>query len=92
MIPYFREYVKRKEWFMVNPKDKSYQNARRLFRERLRQARRDAGLTQGEVSTRMGKAHTFISKCELGDRRVDFVELVRLARIYRKDLSFFVVE
>jgi len=52
----------------------------------------DAGLTQAEVSARMRRARTFISKCELGDRRVDFVELARLARIYRKNLSFFEVE
>ena len=43
-----------------------------------------------QVSRILGKAHSFISKCELGERRVDFVELQQLAEIYRKDLSFFV--
>jgi transcriptional regulator with XRE-family HTH domain len=73
-------------------KDKSYQKAYKIFRERLVEARRTAGLTQGEVSMRMKRARTYISKCEIGERRVDFVELVRLARIYRKSLDFFVVE
>lgn len=74
----------------VNPKDKAYQKGYTAFRERLIRARKDAGLTQGEVNRRMGKPHSFISKCELGERRVDFVELQLLARIYEKNLTFFV--
>jgi len=74
----------------VNPKDKAYQRAYTAFRERLIRARKDAGLTQAEVNDRMGKPHSFISKCELGERRVDFVELQLLARIYEKNLTFFV--
>jgi transcriptional regulator with XRE-family HTH domain len=74
----------------VNPKDKAYQKGYTAFRERLIRARKDAGLTQGEVNHRMGKPHSFISKCELGERRVDFVELQLLARIYEKNLTFFV--
>ena len=74
----------------MNPKDKAYQRAYTAFRERLIKARKDAELTQGEVNTRMGKPHSFISKCELGKRRVDFVELQSLARIYGKNLSFFI--
>jgi len=30
-----------------------------------------------------------ISKCQLSERRVDFVELQQLAKIYNKDLSYF---
>lgn len=74
----------------MNPKDKTYQKAYKAFRERLIKARKDAALTQAEVNDRMGKPHSFISKCELGERRVDFVELQLLARIYGKNLSFFV--
>ncbi len=73
----------------VNPKDRAYQSAYNAFRERLIKARKDAGLTQGEVNERMGKPHSFISKCELGERRVDFVELQMLAKIYGKSVSFF---
>lgn len=61
-----------------------------IFRERLVRARRDASMTQSEVNDLMGKPRTFISKCELGERRVDFVELQLLAKIYRKRLSFFI--
>ena len=73
----------------MNPKDKAYQRAYNTFRERLIKARKDAGLTQGEVNERVGKPHSFISKCELGERRVDFVELQMLAKIYGKSISFF---
>jgi transcriptional regulator with XRE-family HTH domain len=73
----------------VNAKDKAYQKAYRNFLARLVEARKQAGLTQVEVAERLGKARSFISKCELGERRVDFVELQQLAKIYGKDLSFF---
>lgn len=73
----------------MNSRDKAYQTAYRNFLTRLIEARKQAGLTQVEVAKRLGKAHSFISKCELGERRVDLVELQQLARIYKKDLSFF---
>jgi transcriptional regulator with XRE-family HTH domain len=73
----------------VNVNDKGYHKAYKRFLARLVQARRDAGLTQVEVAKRLGKAHSFLSKCELGERRVDFVELQQLAKIYGKDISFF---
>jgi transcriptional regulator with XRE-family HTH domain len=76
----------------VNPKDKAYQRAYKAFRERLIKARTDAAMTQREVNERMGKPHSFMSKCELGERRVDFVELQMLSKIYAKSLSFFVTE
>jgi transcriptional regulator with XRE-family HTH domain len=73
----------------VNVNDKGYHKAYKRFLARLVQARHDAGLTQVEVAKRLGKAHSFLSKCELGERRVDFVELQQLAKIYGKDISFF---
>jgi len=73
----------------VNVNDKGYHKAYKKFLARLVQARRDSGLTQVEVAERLGKAHSFLSKCELGERRVDFVELQQLAKLYGKDISFF---
>lgn len=57
--------------------------------DRLRQARRDAGLSQTEAALRLGKPQSFISKCESGQRRLDYVEMKAIARLYGKDLSFF---
>ncbi len=73
----------------MNPRDREYQEAYKEFRRRLREARKQAGLTQREACKLMGKSSSFISKCELGDRRVDHVELRKLARIYSKPVSFF---
>jgi transcriptional regulator with XRE-family HTH domain len=62
-----------------------------LFLERLKQAREDAELTQVEVAEKFSRPQSFISKCESGERRVDFVELRHFAKLYRKPISYFEV-
>jgi len=57
----------------------------------LKQARLDAGLTQAEVASLLSRPQSFVSKSESGERRIDFIELIYLARIYRKPLKFFEV-
>ena len=37
----------------------------------------------------MGKPQSFLSKRESGERRLDFVEVQELARIYKKPLAYF---
>jgi transcriptional regulator with XRE-family HTH domain len=61
----------------------------RAFLVRLRQAREDAGLTQEQVARQLGRPQTWVSKCELGERRVDFVELEDWAAACRKPLTYF---
>jgi len=61
----------------------------RAFLSRLRQARVEAGLTQEEVAARLGRPQTWVSKCELGERRVDFVEIEDFAAACEKPLEFF---
>jgi transcriptional regulator with XRE-family HTH domain len=73
----------------VNARDHAYQKAYKRFRARLVLARQQAGLTQVEVAKRLGRPNSFVSKCELGERRVDVVELRQLAKLYRKDMAFF---
>lgn len=46
----------------------------------LVKARRDAGLTQVDLGTRIGQRQTFVSKFELGERRLDVAEFVEVAR------------
>jgi transcriptional regulator with XRE-family HTH domain len=70
--------------------EKQYRKSYGQFLRRLREARKLAGLTQKEAAFRLGKPQSFVSKCESGERRVDFVELIVFARLYRvPDLSFF---
>ena len=49
---------------------------------RLRQARKDASLSQIEVAKRLGCRQTFISKMECGGRRIDVAELLLLLHAY----------
>jgi transcriptional regulator with XRE-family HTH domain len=56
---------------------------------RLRQGRRDACLTQAEVGRRIGVRQAWVSKVENGERRLDPVELDRLAAVYGKPVAWF---
>jgi transcriptional regulator with XRE-family HTH domain len=67
-----------------------HSEAYRKFRERLRQAREEAGFTQMEAARRLGRPQSFVSKCEAGERRVDVVELAWFADLYAKRLGFFI--
>ena len=57
--------------------------------EKLKAARVETGLTQKDVAERLNKPQSYISKCESGERRLDIVELNKLAKLYKKPLSFF---
>jgi hypothetical protein len=37
----------------------------------------------------MGRSHTFLSKCESGERSLDVMELLQLANIYKKPVNHF---
>ncbi len=45
-----------------------------LFRLLLRKIREEAGLSQMELSQKLKKPQTFVSKSEIGERRIDFIE------------------
>ncbi|EEL2472722.1 helix-turn-helix transcriptional regulator, partial [Salmonella enterica] len=44
-----------------------------------------AGLTQKQFAEKVGKPQSFISKVESGERRLDFVEFIHLARLLSLD-------
>jgi len=41
----------------------------------LQKARRDAGLTQRQLADRLQRTQAWVSQCETGERRVDYLEL-----------------
>ncbi|MGE5501923.1 MAG: helix-turn-helix domain-containing protein [Ignavibacteriales bacterium] len=57
--------------------------------EKLREAREYLALSQDEVGKTLGLPRTAISMIESGQRRVDALELKRLAEVYRKPVSHF---
>ena len=48
------------------------------LRSLLRAIRKEAGVSQTELATRLGVPQSFVSKVESGERRVDIVELRRI--------------
>lgn len=46
----------------------------------IRDLRRSRGWTQAELADRLGVHQTYVSKIELGERRLDVVEAAALAR------------
>lgn len=56
----------------------------------LKQARKDAGLTQVEVAARLGVEQSFVSKVERRERRLDLTELRAFCAVLGVGLSEFV--
>jgi transcriptional regulator with XRE-family HTH domain len=44
----------------------------------LRQAREEAGVLQVDLARKLGKKQGFVSKYELGDRRLDLLDLAEI--------------
>jgi transcriptional regulator with XRE-family HTH domain len=60
------------------------------FVDRLKQARLESGLTQVQVAKKVKRPQSHISNIESGQQRVDVVELQRFAKLYGKDMSYFI--
>lgn len=65
---------------------------RRRLGERLREARKYLGLKQEEVATYLKIPRTALTDIENGQRRVEAIELTRLAKLYRQPVAFFTGE
>jgi transcriptional regulator with XRE-family HTH domain len=55
------------------------------LRELMVKARDDAGLTQQKLAQRLGKPQSFVAKYEGGERRLDVVEFLAIARALGAD-------
>lgn len=68
------------------------QVARKELGGRLREARRYLGLKQDEVAQYLKIQRSALSEIEAGNRRVEALELTRLAKLYRQPASYFLGE
>ncbi len=65
---------------------------RALIAERLKEARKLAGISQGHVAKILGLHRPSISEIEAGNRRVSADELARLAEIYDVGVAWLLGE
>ncbi len=58
-----------------------YSEEYQLVINALKNARKARGITQAQLAEALGKPQSFIAKVESGERRLDVVEFVHLARL-----------
>lgn len=58
--------------------------------EQLKKARIETDLDQADVAKLLGRTQPHISKIEAGQRRLDITQLKEFAKIYKKDINYFI--
>ena len=51
----------------------------------LVEARERAGLTQRDLAARLKRPHSFVGRIEAGERRIDVIEFIEIARVMDAD-------
>ncbi len=59
------------------------------LREGLIEARRNQNLTQAQVAQSLKKPQSYVSKYELGERRLDVIEFLDVARVLEINVCEF---
>lgn len=67
-----------------------YSKEHKFVVEQLKKARLEAGLDQEKAAELLKKTQSYISKVESGQRRIDIVQLKEFAKIYKKEVDFFI--
>lgn len=67
-------------------------DAYRAFLSALVQARQEVGLSQAGLANHLGKPPSFVGKYELGERRLDVIELLVILKILQVDEKKFVAD
>ncbi len=57
----------------------------KLVGRALAEARKKAGMTQDELANHLRKPQSFVSAYEAGQRRIDVLELIRIAQALNAD-------
>ena len=66
-----------------------YSSDYNFLTRQLKNARLEAGLNQTQVAKLLGKTQSYISKIESGQLRIDIIQLKELAKLYKKDIGYF---
>ena len=66
-----------------------YSAEQKYLVSQLRKARLEMGLDQRDVAKKLGYTQSYISKIELGQRKIDIFLLRTMAKIYKKPLDYF---
>ena len=61
-----------------------------IFRSLLIEARKNSQLTQVELARRLNVPQSFVSKYEIGERRIDFIEFIEIAELLNINLVDFI--
>lgn len=62
-------------------------NRYKQFRRLLKDARKEAGLTQAQVAGLLGRNQSFVAKYENGERRLDVIEFLDVAAALKLDAT-----
>jgi len=74
------------------PRSEVKEDDRKTLGERLREAREYLGFSQEEVATFLGVSRSALSNMETGQRKVEALELKKLAGLYKRTVSHFTGE
>lgn len=64
-----------------------FTNKYQRFRRLLIAARKKAGLTQAQLALKIGQPQSFVSKYELGERRLDVIEFLEVTAALEADAA-----
>jgi len=67
-----------------------YSKQHKILITRLKAARIKCGLNQIRVAKILKTTQSHISKIESGQRRLDIIQLKEFAKLYKKELTFFI--
>ncbi len=76
--------------FSYSMKKSIHSSELKVLRTLLREAREQAGMTQTELSKKLGRSQSFVSKYEVGELSLDVLELRIICRAMGVSLPDFI--
>jgi transcriptional regulator with XRE-family HTH domain len=67
-----------------------YSKAYKKLLEKLRIAREETGMNQGDVAAKLKCSQSYVSKTENGHLRLDVIQLKEFADLYKKKITHFI--